>query len=213
MRKLNILEKDKGVAHYLGLLNRECQREIKLVNDLLEAVQLDADEEPLLLTVINLRDWLPHVVETFETTIKNQNQSLQFRLASDLLPFPTDLDYLEPIVTELLQNACKFSPAGATIAISAKPRNSDSTTTPLIEISVSNSGVEIPASEFTKIFDKFYRIPSSDPWKHGGTGLGLTLVQKRVKKLNGTIVVTSAHNWTTFTVTLPQIPADSAFQV
>jgi signal transduction histidine kinase len=72
-----------------------------------------------------------------------------------------------------------------------------------------NTGVEIPASECDRIFDKFYRIPSHDPWKHGGTGLGLALVKRMLECLQGTIQVTSAHNCVTFTLHLPLVPEEN----
>ncbi|NHC37990.1 hybrid sensor histidine kinase/response regulator [Scytonema millei] len=62
---------------------------------------------------------------------------------------------------------------------------------------------EIPAAELPKIFEKFYRIHNSDRWKQGGTGLGLTLVQKLVEHLQGTLQVESQEGWTTFTMELP----------
>ncbi len=52
------------------------------------------------------------------------------------------------------------------------------------------------------IFEKFYRVPNADPWKQGGTGLGLALVQKLVEQLGGEIQVASGDGWTTFTVYL-----------
>jgi signal transduction histidine kinase len=73
--------------------------------------------------------------------------------------------------------------------------------TPSTIFSIRNSA-EIPATELPRIFEKFYRVPSADPWKEGGTGLGLALVQKLVQKLEGSIQVESSHGWTTFTVEL-----------
>jgi len=72
-----------------------------------------------------------------------------------------------------------------------------------IQISVTNSGVEIPASELPHVFEKFYRVPSADPWKQGGTGLGLSLAKKRTEYLGGRIWVESASGRTCFTVELP----------
>lgn len=69
-------------------------------------------------------------------------------------------------------------------------------------ISVSNSGIEIPAEEQERIFNQFYRISNGNSWQ-GGTGLGLTIVKKRVEKLQGRISVISQHNQTTFTIKLP----------
>ena len=78
------------------------------------------------------------------------------------------------------------------------------TTSPkTIQISVSNSGVEIPASEIPRIFDKFYRIRAHDVWNQGGTGLGLALVQQLVTRLGGKIFVNSSKGQTCFTVELP----------
>jgi signal transduction histidine kinase len=68
---------------------------------------------------------------------------------------------------------------------------------------VKNPG-HIESQELSRIFDRFYRIPSLDPWRHGGTGLGLALVKHLLKKLNGGITVTSAAGWITFEVRIPQ---------
>ena len=62
---------------------------------------------------------------------------------------------------------------------------------------------DIPEQELPRIFEKFYRIPNADPWKQGGTGLGLALVQKLVAQLNGTIQVESNQNLTTFMIEFP----------
>ncbi|HEY9706349.1 MAG TPA: HAMP domain-containing sensor histidine kinase, partial [Allocoleopsis sp.] len=54
-----------------------------------------------------------------------------------------------------------------------------------------------------RVFDKFYRVPHSDRFKRGGTGLGLALVKKLVEELGGNIQVESSNGWTTFTVKIP----------
>jgi signal transduction histidine kinase len=69
---------------------------------------------------------------------------------------------------------------------------------------------DIPAHELPRIFDKFYRIPNADPWKQGGTGLGLALVKRLVEQLQGNIDVTSTNGITTFTVYLPLNPIFNA---
>ena len=79
-------------------------------------------------------------------------------------------------------------------------------------LQISNSGVEIPASELSQFFNKFYRIPNNDPWKHGGTGLGLALVKQLVEHLGSTIAVTANKRWATFTIELPINPTGASFQ-
>jgi signal transduction histidine kinase len=63
--------------------------------------------------------------------------------------------------------------------------------------------VEIPAEERDRIFEKFYRIPNNDPWKYGGTGLGLALARKLAVLIGGQLSVKSASGQTTFVLALP----------
>ena len=115
--------------------------------------------------------------------------------------------WLGRVLAELLHNACKYTPAAGKIFIKAETHETSQqtpTTSPkTIQISVSNSGVEIPASEIRRIFDKFYRIRAHDVWNQGGSGLGLALVQQLVIRLGGKIFVNSSKGQTCFTVELP----------
>ncbi|MBD2119400.1 GAF domain-containing protein [Trichocoleus sp. FACHB-262] len=187
-------------SRYFQVLNDECDREIKLINDLLDLTRLDAETEPLLFTAINPHCWIPSVVEPFLEQARQQEQQLQVQLPAELPTLHTDLDILERILTELLSNACKYTPRQAAIAVTAQA-NSE-----FFWLSVQNSGVEIAVVELEHVFDKFYRIPNHDPWKHGGTGLGLALVKKLVEHLSGTIQATSQANQVSFTVQLPIAP-------
>ena len=184
------------IKRYFKVLQEEGQREITLINDLLDLARLNAETESLEQTEIHLQDYLPHIAETFVQRIQQQKQHLLIYLPEELPPVSTHLPYLERIFSELLNNACKYTPKGETIALSAQASSAS------LDIQVKNSGIEIPPNEYNRIFDKFYRIPSHDPWKHGGTGLGLALVKKLVQQLQGDISVTSQDNWTNFTVSL-----------
>lgn len=73
----------------------------------------------------------------------------------------------------------------------------------MLQLSVSNSGVELQTDELTRIFDCFYRVPNNDPWRHGGTGLELALVKKLTEQLGGTIQAENVANQLTFTLQLP----------
>lgn len=203
LSRLNFHEDADRTAQYFQILNTECNREIHLINDLLDLSRLDADADPLMLTTIQLQEWIPAIAEPFEQKIAQQQQHLQFQIATDLPPLTTDLKYIERILSELLQNACKYTPAGESIAIAAKPLATSPQCPLRIQIIVSNTGVEIPPSELTHVFERFYRIPNNDPWRHGGTGLGLALVKKLVERLQGAIAVQSANSETRFVVELP----------
>jgi signal transduction histidine kinase/DNA-binding response OmpR family regulator len=196
---------DNKVVQYFNLLQEECDRELALVEDLLNLQHIEAGTYISQISPIYLHNLLPSLIEPFETRTQNQQQNLQISLAPDLSILNIDSFCLNRIVTELLTNACKYTPAGETISISAMITQ-DATSTNLsnyFQLTVSNTGVEIAPEELPRIFDKFYRIPNKDPWKHGGTGLGLALVKKLVEQMNGKIIVESTNNCTCFVVQMP----------
>jgi PAS domain S-box-containing protein len=179
--KGNHLNKALEINRYLQMIRDESQREMDLINDLLILTQISAETEPLFLNTIQLQALIPHITEIFTATIDQQQQQLKIYIPDNLPALTTDVNFLERIFVELLNNACKYTPPGETITITAKA------TKDKLQISISNTGIEIPQVEKERVFDKFYRIPSNDPWKQGGTGLGLALVKKLVEHLGGTI--------------------------
>lgn len=202
---LEIILKHKGVlstepsqvSRYLQILHTECQRETNLINDLLDLSRFEAGTESLVITKIDLTIWIPNIAEPFVERAHVHRQQLLVDFPPQLPAVTTDLSVLERILTELLANACKYTPAGETITVTAE------LVAQTLKLSVANTGVEIPAHERDRIFERFYRIPNSDPWKYGGTGLGLALVKKLVEHLRGTIQVESFNNQTHFIVKLP----------
>lgn len=184
---------------YFQVLKDECQREINLIDDLLDLALLDSQETSLNLSEVSLQSWLPKIVEPFLARAYDHQQGLKIEIAASLPAVKTDLSCLERALAELLNNACKYTPAGGQISIFASVDDQSKSAV----VRVCNSGVEILSSEHDRIFDKFYRIPNSDPWKHGGTGLGLALVKKLVERLKGTVHVESFHGETAFVVRFP----------
>lgn len=196
------LNEPRSAERYVQILRDECDRETELIDNLLDLSRLEAKTEPVLTTTIALRPWLLHLAEAFVERTCQQQQVLQFDLPADLPLLSADFSHLDRILTELLHNACKYTPLGEAIVLMARADETQ------VQICVKNSGIEIPIAEQTRIFDKFYRIPSSDPWKYGGTGLGLALVKRRIELIGGSIAVDSNSGWTSFRVTLPRSPAE-----
>ncbi|MDB9526741.1 GAF domain-containing protein [Oscillatoria sp. CS-180] len=186
------------VARYYQVLREECEREISLINDLLDLQRLDGGNHPITPQRINLQSWLVGIVNGFHERAQSREQVLSIHLPDELPQVVSDQASLERIFVELLNNACKYTPPGSAISVTAVVEQEDQ-----VNITVSNSGVEISPAELPRIFDKFYRVPSSDPWKQGGTGLGLALVQKLLWHIGGHIEVVSKSSKTSFMVTLP----------
>lgn len=191
------------LIQYLTILQEECDRELGLVEDLLSLQHLEAGTHPQRLTTIQLSDWILHIIEPFEMRTQNQQQVLQVDLASNLPTLCLDPFSLNRILTELLNNACKYTPAGGTIAFSAQVIHPTTGESEFLQLAVSNTGVMIAPEEIPRIFDKFYRILNHDPWKYGGTGLGLALVKKLVEQMGGAIQAGSTAGMTQFIVQLP----------
>ncbi|GAB4375836.1 MAG: hypothetical protein Kow00121_22040 [Elainellaceae cyanobacterium] len=193
---------DSKVAQYFQVLQEECDRELALVEDLLSLQHIEAGTYTSQLAPVYLQDWLFYLIEPFATRAQNQQQIFQVNLAPDLPVVNLDSLSVNRVITELLSNACKYTPAGETISISVGMTHDLTAIPPVsyLQFAITNTGVEIAPEEIPRIFDKFYRIPNNDPWKHGGTGLGLTLVKKLVEQLGGTIEVESGNNLTCFVV-------------
>jgi signal transduction histidine kinase len=196
---LKLASQEEQKRHYLHILETECTREVDLINNLLDLQHLEAGSMRIETTSIHLQSWLPVLAQTLQPRAQRREQHLTVTADSALLDLQSDPQYLQRILVELATNACKYSPPGARIRIQARPGVGDS-----IVISVSNSGAGIPAPELNRIFEKFYRIPMSDLWRQGGTGLGLALVKQLIERLGGTISARSRNNNTTFSVKLPR---------
>ena len=110
---------------YLEILQAECNRENELINDLLDLQRLETVSYPLLLSeTLNLKEWLPNVIAPFRVRTQQNQQILQINLANDLPLLVTDRASVERIVAELLNNACKYTPAGGEIVLSVSHQNS-----------------------------------------------------------------------------------------
>lgn len=191
---------NQRLCQYLQILNNECDREINLVNDLLDLQRLETSTQPLCTEPIDLNLWLPMLLESFQERALARQQQLQIELPNILPLINSNPNALKRVLAELLHNACKYTPPGEQIMVVVTP------TIHLIQIQVTNFGSEIPASELQHIFEKFYRITQLDRWKQGGTGLGLALVKRLVEHLGGAIAVTSGNGSTSFTLQLPLAP-------
>jgi len=188
--------KSATFTRVLDIFRSACQRQNQLVDDLLTLCYIDAKKEIIKMQWLDLSVWLPQIIEPFQERIGNQNQILTIDLESDFPQFKSDISIIKRVLAELINNACKYTPASENITLSAQ-RIKDG-----IKLKVINTGVEISSVEQQRVFDKFYRIPNHDPWQFGGTGIGLALVKNLVELLGGTISLKSDREQTIFAIAL-----------
>jgi signal transduction histidine kinase len=192
------------IASYFQILNSECEREIALINNVLDLQKLETGNVNLQIASIELSDWLPLISSNFQSRAQSLQQKLELRLSGTPALLNTDENYLSRVLTELFHNACKYTANGGQIVceVDYPPAIHSGYGRQPIYITVSNQA-EIAVSDLPHIFDRFYRVPTADHHKQGGTGLGLFLVRNLVEQLQGQITVQSSNGWTTFTVALP----------
>ena len=199
-----LLEKEIGskksatFTKVIDIFRSACDRQSQLVNDLLTLCYIDAQKERQTRQWIDLSVWLPQIVEPFNEQVEVQQQTLKIDLEPNLPQLKSDISTVKRILTELLKNACKYTPKEERIVVRAR------STVEQIQIGVHNTGVEIPLQEHQRVFDKFYRIPNRDPWQYGGTGIGLALVKNLVESLGGEIHLTSQKAETVFRLDFPR---------
>ncbi|HXK29358.1 MAG TPA: ATP-binding protein, partial [Candidatus Binatia bacterium] len=127
---------------------------------------------------------------------------INWQVSQDLPALRTDPERLKEILSNLLQNALKYTDSGSIrVSVSNRPKSD------LFIFEVADTGLGIPEHHLTSIFEPFIQVhKSSSGNSRGGIGLGLSIVKKHVEQLNGTIRVESqVRKGTTFSVTLPQL--------
>jgi signal transduction histidine kinase len=107
-------------------------------------------------------------------------------------------DHLAQVLSNLLQNAVRYTPAGGTISIRADERPSD------VLVTVLNTGATIDPDELPRVFERFYRIDRSRDRRSGGAGIGLAIVKQLVELAGGRVGAQSAEGATTFWFSLPR---------
>lgn len=201
----NSTAESSPIARYFQILRHQSEEQLNLVNDLLDIQRINADAYLLTPTEIKLQELILSVADAFQLPIENKQLCLQLDVPSNLPPLRSDSSSLTRIIRELLNNACKYTPPGEGITVTACVVFTDENTAqnPILQFCVTNSGIEIAPEELPRVFDKFYRISGDDPWGQSGTGLGLALVKKLVNYICGSIRAESANGQVSFIVELP----------
>jgi two-component system sensor histidine kinase KdpD len=186
----------------------------RLVGNLLDLSRLEAGVAAPQKEWYAFQDVLAAVLDRLELAGQARNRTISIDLSGDLPLVPMDHEQIEQVLTNLIENALKYSPKTAPIEVEASVLGNPHR----LEARVVDHGVGIPASERRAIFDKFYRVQSVRlPWdpKHPpiGTGLGLAISASIIRAHGGQIWVesTSGSGATfIFTLPIPETPPTSA---
>jgi two-component system, OmpR family, phosphate regulon sensor histidine kinase PhoR len=182
----------------LEVVESESERLTRLAEQILTTAQLDRGEELLTTEQCDLRAVCEGVVRAFELT-KPESVTLVLDTPEKMRPLDCDEERLRQVVSNLVGNAVKYSPAGGTIAVSVVDGVKH------VRIDVQDEGIGIPHSAQERIFDKFSRLDPALTRGIGGTGLGLYISRGLVEQMGGEITVRSRPNiGSTFSIELPR---------
>ena len=179
----------------LAVIAENSQRLVQLVNDILDMEYLTSSSHPLQKELMNTQEVTLAAVETFQYV---DQTNIEVTVSDPGFELVGDRDRLSQVLTHLLGNAAKFSPATSirlTVEQCTKPPQIPAKTAldtaPALLFSVCDQGPGIPAEQGAKIFERFTQVDSSNTRTEGGTGLGLALCQRIVECHGGQIWVES----------------------
>jgi two-component system sensor histidine kinase/response regulator len=186
----NMLDGLAGVVtekqtHYLMRVKHNVERLTRMINELLDLSRIEAGAVELHLGPVSIRELVDEAVEVFQRNAREKSVALEAHHAEVLPLIQGDRDKLLQVLTNLVQNAIKFTPPGGTVRVESRLREDQ-----FVEVAVADTGCGIPPHEIDKVFEKFYRgesIPTGDR----GAGLGLAISKNLVELHGGRIEVTS----------------------
>jgi signal transduction histidine kinase/ligand-binding sensor domain-containing protein/DNA-binding response OmpR family regulator len=187
-----------------SLMHRSASRLLTLVNQLLDLSRLEAGTLKLNLKHTNLGNLITTITSQFASMADSKKINFQVNV-NEAIELFVDHDKVEKIITNLLSNAFKFTPAHGSITLSISTGEPNKTFTEgFAEIKVTDTGAGIATAHLNKIFDRFYQVDASSTRESEGTGIGLALTKELVELHKGTITVESEPGkGSTFTVWLP----------
>jgi len=208
--RLIISLRESPYASDLGLIQKNANRLLRVINQILDFRKVEGKQEKLAVREIDLVPFVGEIKSYFDSMASVRAIAYTFTSSIKQCTLWIDPDLLEKVFVNLLSNAFKFTPEGGTISVTLRLRLEKEGENKLV-IEVSDSGIGIPADKQGAIFDRFYQVASPDKGNPVvGTGIGLHLCREFVRMHHGTITVKSEPGaGSTFTVTLPVIPLDN----
>jgi signal transduction histidine kinase len=158
-----------------------------MIDQILIFSRLEAGKQPIRIEEIQLTKVINDLKDTFEFLCRQKGIELCWELTRDPLPIHSDATRLKEVISNLLQNAVKYTDRGSITVRSKKMPTQDS-----VSVEVQDTGMGISEQHLTNIFEPFMQVhKTSTENSRGGIGLGLSIVKKHLEQMGGTISVES----------------------
>jgi len=203
---------DDEQREYIEIIEKSSDNLLDIINNILDLSKLESNRVELEHVIFDTAKEFDSAVDTFGVIAADKNIELNYFLDPEISPkLKGDPTKLKEILTNLLNNAIKFTESGGEIDVeikkSFKVQNDNKV---WIEFIVSDTGIGMSKEQLERIFQPFMQGDSSINRKYGGTGLGLTITKQYVELLGGELKVESKEGeGSTFSFTIPVEEIDS----
>jgi two-component system phosphate regulon sensor histidine kinase PhoR len=173
---------------YLQTIEQETHRLETMVENILDLTRLDRRSLSVHQESLSAPEIVAQVLEVYEETASKRGIELRNHVRNDLPPLWADKNHFIQMLTNLLDNALKYTPRGKAVWVAAREIGGDPRR--MLEIAVGDSGLGIAGDEQARIFDRFYRGSNNTPGSTG-TGLGLAIVRELMNQHGGKVTLES----------------------
>jgi len=192
------IDDPKTARKFLEIIVNQSHRLNAIVTDLLHLATLESGKASLNMKTVDLSAQVSNILEAVRALAREKNITLIVEIEPEHLMYETDEGKMNLVLSNLLDNALKYTPPGGKVRISGE------TIRGRIEITVADSGIGVPKEDLGRIFERFYRVDRARSREMGGTGLGLSIVKHVIELLGGEIRVKSIPGeGSEFIVSLP----------
>ena len=188
-----------AVAKIRPMMERQVGQLVRLIDDLLDVARISGGKIHLKKSPVELKTIIAGAVETSLPGIERGGHKLVMALADGVMMLDADATRIAQVISNLLNNAAKYTPPGGRIEIAARRDGAN------VLVAVTDNGLGIPAESLSSIFDMFSQVRHNLSRAQGGLGVGLSLVRRLVEMHGGAVSVASSGSGqgSRFTVSLP----------
>jgi two-component system CheB/CheR fusion protein len=182
---LEIMKRADGspelLAHIRSVMARQLTSLVRLVDDLLDLSRITRNQLELRKERVALAGVIQHAIEACAPQVESLNHELTVSLPTTPIQLQADPVRLAQVFHNLLNNACKYTPPGGRISVSAERHGGE------VVVKIRDSGRGIPPDKLEEIFEMFTQVEPAIDRAHGGLGIGLTLVKRLIELHEGTV--------------------------
>ena len=184
--------------HNIEIINSNCQRLLRLINNIIDIEKFDNHKLKLDLENINIVNLIEDIISSINPYAKSKNLRIIFDTNDEDIVMALDCAKIERVLLNLLSNAIKFSYVDGIIYVNVNKKEEN------VIISIRDFGIGMSEKYLDKIFDRFIQVDNTMTRKNEGSGIGLSIVKSFVSLHNGNISVKSKENeGSEFIINLP----------